>query len=334
MTSIVALPQRGSDLLEPFLSAQMRDATRTAYRTDLIEFFGIDWITEAHVKGTGFEDVEQYRNQLASVGIKPSTINRKLTSLRSFFKRCVAIGLIDRNPASPELVRGYKTPQTSMGKAVDTEKIEEMIEIAYEAIERPHCDLRTRVKAARDSALIILLVYTGMRRSEAANLKWSDIQREGEHTVAVLRDTKSGHEQRVKLSHRVCESLDTLLNYYRESMSEHPFERSSDGPVRSLGFDYVFVGMSRANNWGGRIRPEAVSSIIQWYGKKVGIKITAHSLRHTCATLALEGGATIQKVQSHLRHATVNTTMRYYTDRDALNDNASDYILIGSNQND
>ena len=52
MTSIVALPQRGSDLLEPFLSAQMRDATRTAYRADLIEFFGIDWITEAHVKGT------------------------------------------------------------------------------------------------------------------------------------------------------------------------------------------------------------------------------------------------------------------------------------------
>ena len=313
MTSIVALPQRGSDLLEPFLSAQMRDATRTAYRADLIEFFGIDWITEAHVKGTGFEDVEQYRNQLASVGIKPSTINRKLTSLRSFFKRCVAIGLIDRNPASPELGRGYKTPQTSMGKAVDTEKIEEMIEIAYEAIERPHCDLRTRVKAARDSALIILLVYTGMRRSEAANLRWQDIQREGEHTVAVLRDTKSGYEQRVKLSHRVCESFDTVLNYYRQ-FTEY--------------FDYVFVGMSRVNNLGGKIRPEAISSIIQLYGKKVGIKITAHSLRHTCATLALEGGATIQKVQSHLRHATVNTTMRYYTDRDALNDNASDYILV------
>ena len=43
----------------------------------------------------------------------------------------------------------------------------------------------------------------------------------------------------------------------------------------------------------------------------------------------MEGGAKPQQVQSHLRHKDIKTTMRYYTERDALSDNATDYISIG-----
>jgi integrase len=72
-----------------------------------------------------------------------------------------------------------------------------------------------------------------------------------------------------------------------------------------------------------------VREICQYYGRRAGVELTAHSFRHTCATLALEGGAKPQQVQGHLRHADLKTTMRYFEDRDKLNDNATDYINVG-----
>jgi integrase len=60
----------------------------------------------------------------------------------------------------------------------------------------------------------------------------------------------------------------------------------------------------------------------------VDVNITAHMFRHTCCTLAIEGGAKPQQVQSHLRHKDLKTTMRYYENREKLVDNASDYIKI------
>ena len=50
--------------------------------------------------------------------------------------------------------------------------------------------------------------------------------------------------------------------------------------------------------------------------------------RHTCCTLAIEGGAKPQQVQAHLRHKDLKTTMRYYENRERLTDNASDYIRL------
>ena len=62
------------------------------------------------------------------------------------------------------------------------------------------------------------------------------------------------------------------------------------------------------------------------YGKQIGISITPHMFRHSCCTLAIEGGAKPHQVQAHLRHKDINTTMLYYDAKDKLTDNASDYI--------
>ncbi len=302
MTTLT-LPHPAHDLLGPFLDAQLRPATQIAYRADLIAFFGTHLITEDQAQTVTVEDVERWRNDLAEAGAKPSTINRKLTSLRAFYRRCMAQGIVDRSPADPALVRGYKTPTTSVGKAIATDDYMRMLELA-QAQKNP-------LRAARDYALLTVLLYTGLRRAEAANLQWGDILVEGAHTVALLRDTKSGHEQHVKLSGRVREALQALSDAY-------------DGQ-----FDYVFVSLCEKQSYGQRIRPSSISRIVRQYGERIGLSITAHSLRHTCATLALEGGASVQQVQSHLRHANVTTTMRYYEDRNQLDDNATDYILAG-----
>ena len=303
MTQVAYLPHPAADLLEPFLDAQMRPTTRRAYRSDLIGFFGTNLITVDQVQSLTIEEVERFRNDLADEGVKPTTINRKLTSLRGFLRRCVAKGIIDRSPADPAIVKNYKTQTTTYGKAIATDDVQRMMDLA-KAHSNP-------LRAARDFALITLLVHTGMRRSEAAGLRWADILTEGAHTVALLRDTKSGHEQHVKLTGAVREALQALSKAYGNQ------------------FDYVFVSLSRSMNYGGQCRPDTIRDIVKEYGAKIGIDIGAHSFRHTCATLAFEGGAKPQQVQSHLRHRSLNTTMGYYEDRQQLDDNAADYILIG-----
>ena len=54
--------------------------------------------------------------------------------------------------------------------------------------------------------------------------------------------------------------------------------------------------------------------------------VTAYQFRHTCCTKAIEGGAPPAKVQAHLRHKDIKTTLRYYDNRDNLDDNGADYI--------
>ena len=301
--TVLSLPHPSADLLGPFLESQTTTHTRIAYSADLRAFFGTELITIDQVTSIGFEDVEQYRNELVAEGKKPTTVNRYLTSLFAFFKRCVALGLIARNPADSALVKRLRMADTSVGKAIAPEHIAEMISLASKH--------DNRLIALRDVALLKVLLYAGLRRNEACNMQWSDLIVEGGHTIVILRDTKAGTDQHVKLAPIVVEALTALSDALNGQ------------------FDYVFVSLHHKSRYGNQISSKAVRDVVVRYGEMIGLKITTHQLRHTCATLAMEGGAKPQQVQSHLRHKDIKTTMRYYTERDALSDNATDYISIG-----
>jgi site-specific recombinase XerD len=304
MTNIAVLPHPSADLLEPFLESQLASSTRQAYRADLIAFFGTSLVTVDQVTGVAVEDVEQFRNDLIANDAKNTTVNRKLTSLRGFFRRMVAKGICKKNPADPALVRNMKVSDSSVGKAIATKHINAMLRLAQSN--------KNELMAKRDHALMLVLLYAGLRRAEATRLRWSHIREEGSHLIAVLPNTKSGMEQHVKLSPVIVKALQALSDAYQDQ------------------FDYVFVSLSTLN-YGQSMRPATVTDIVKGYGKQVGIDISAHSFRHTCCTLAFEGGAQPQKVQGHLRHADLKTTLRYYQDRDSLDDNATDYITTGDN---
>ena len=285
--------------LESFLSAQTSEATKRAYKSDLIGFFGTGFVVADQVIETTAEDIEDYRNTLKEQSVKPNTINRKIASLRGFFRRCQAKGLIAVNPC--DLVKGYKKSNASVGKAVETDALLRMIEIAREQ--------SNRHKSLRDVALITVLLYAGLRRSEACNMEWSHIQREGEYDILILPNTKSGVQQHVKLAKRAMDALEDL---------------------RAVSFpdaQYVFCSLSAKPKGRIQLHPDSLNRIIKNYGKLAGVSLSAHSLRHTCCTLSMEGGSTVQQAQAHLRHADISTTMRYFEDRNHLSDNASDYIL-------
>ena len=302
------------DPLEQFLSGQLSERTRRAYYADLEHFFasiGIELkdVSLAVLQTITFEHVVAFRNQLASEGYKRSSINRKLSSLKSLFKMLVALGHIGKNPADSALVRGYKLDETLVGKALPNAVLSKL----QQAIAEEENDLvRTR-----DAAIFHLLTFGGLRRSEVAGVAWEDISLEGVFHILRLPETKSGVTQEIKLQNVVLHHLEL----YKQQLEQAGLPTTGK----------VFISLSRNHSRGQPLTDQSVNHIVKKYARRTGLpqNVTAHMFRHTCCTLAIEGGAKPQQVQAHLRHKDLKTTMRYYENREKLLDNASDYIKVG-----
>ena len=308
--SLIALQHPIQDELKSFLdsiaSENKSSSTRTAYQTDLEQFFETKIITQDQVKSITMEDVETYRNDLISQGRKSTTVNRKLTSLRKFFKRLIAKGIVDINPADTAVVKSMKVEPSVMGKSISREDIEKMIACSLEN--------KNQLKSARDYAMLLIMVYCGLRRAEVANMRWIDLIVEDGYNVLRLPKTKSQVEQFVKIPKRGYDALRNL---------ELAYSNFYDVPTLD---GYIFTSMSKHQNFGRQLSVNSIRRIVMGYGKQIGISITPHMFRHSCCTLAIEGGAKPHQVQAHLRHKDIKTTMLYYDAKDKLTDNASDYI--------
>ena len=113
-----------------------------------------------------------------------------------------------------------------------------------------------------------------------------------------------------------------FLTIYRDALERNDYPATSGK---------AFISLSRNSSHGKPLTDQSINLMVKKYALKAGVpqNITAHMFRHTCCTLAIEGGAKPQQVQAHLRHKDLKTTMRYYENREKLVDNASDYIHVG-----
>lgn len=296
------------DPLAQFLSGQLAERTRKAYYADLCEFFDTDRITPDAIRSITFADVIDYRNSLAALGRKRTTINRKLSSLKAFFRMMVAVGMIDKNPADSTLVKGYRVDDPVSGKSLTRKDLQRIFDAAG--------DEEDDLLRCRNLAILHLLTFGGLRRSEIANISWADFTEEGAFQLLRLPDTKSGVDQDIKLQAIVLH----YMQLYREALQQHGYALTGK----------VFISLSRNQSHGSPITDQSINLIVRRYARRAGLtrNVTAHMFRHTCCTLSIEGGAKPQQVQAHLRHKDLKTTMRYYENRERLTDNASDYIHI------
>ena len=299
------------DPLEHFLAGQLSERTRRAYQADVKAFFAFLGIERADLDSlvpVTFQHVVAFRNELAQRGYKRTTINRKLASIKALFKMIVAAGCLERNPADSALVRGYKVEEKMSGKALATQSLK--------AIEQAISEEEDELKRTRDMAIFQLLTYGGLRRSEVAAICWDDIHQESVFHILTLSETKSGVAQEIKLQPIVIHHF----NSYREALDRHNYDTSGN----------AFISLAPNKSHGKALSDQSINLIVKKYALRAGVSqvITAHMFRHTCCTLAIEGGAKPQQVQAHLRHKDLKTTMRYYENRERLTDNASDYIKL------
>ena len=249
----------------------------------------------------------EYKNFLKSSDKKPATINQTMSALRKVCKVLNDFGYLKHNPFKASVIRAEKIDSAASKGALQISQLNAMIE----ANEIMLYDGRiSQLLRLRNGLVLKFLYLTAARRGEAADLFWDDIVQDGSFQVAILRQTKSGKEQRIKLR----KELYKELKEWREML------QASNVVTR-----YVFPSLG-FRTMGDKMSGKGINDIIVRLGKAVGLNISAHYLRHTAITLALELGEPLQKVQSYARHASANTTIRYFHDRQLLEKNPTDTL--------
>ena len=293
-----------SDLLPVYLLRFDRAQTRRAYANDLTQFFGRERISLDEARRVSFVDVNAFLAEAESGGTKPTTLRRKVAALRGFFGWLQALGLIEANPADRHVVRRIRGVG-AMDRPITVLTRDQALRLIEAADDSGEA-------AVRDRGLIVTLLHTVLRRSEAAAMDVEHLRQTGSYCVLDLPVTKGGAHQFVKVSSVVQVAIAEVKDHYR----------ILSGPIwRSL---------SRNHTRGQRLSGDGVYSIVKRLSLRAGLlgTIGAHTLRHTGCTLAIEAGASIQQVQLHARHKHLQTTMTYVHQRDRLANSAADFISL------
>lgn len=233
-------------------------------------------------------DLDRFLGVLYDVGFAISSIQRTLSTVRSYFRFCTAEKLLHSDPAEHLLVpRKAKT----LPSVLSIEEIESLLNAV---------DISKR-GGLRDRALLETLYGTGMRVSELCSFSESQFCDDG---FIVVRG-KGNKERIIPLGDLASE----WINRYKAE------ERPSFATEKSA--DYIFINQ----RGGAPLSRMGVWNMIRAYALKAGItsEISPHTFRHSYATHLLEGGADLRIVQELLGHSNITTTEIYtHVDRTHL----------------
>jgi len=285
------------DLIHSFvetLSAEKGYSENTCrgYRRDLREF--ASYLEERHSEGTG-RTQKSYRinvSEIDSIAIrgylgylhkrnKKTTIARKLSALRSFFRYLIKRGLVKENPADA-IVTPKQDKTIPEYLAVD-----EMFRLLDSIRSDSVLDLRNR-------AIFETLYSSGIRISELVGMNTVDVDFDG----ATLRVLGKGNKERIVPIGR--KALQAIGHYRDQLQAECGTRLEVSGPL--------FL-----NKHNGRLTARSIARILDNLIKTCGIlkPISPHTLRHTFATHMLDAGADLRVVQELLGHKSLSTTQRY-----------------------
>jgi len=265
--------------------------SRRAYAADVREFcvfYGIDSvqqltsISRAHVLG--------WRTHLQSNGASAATQRRKLAALASLFRHLLERDVLKHNP-----VQGVRRPPVTSYEgqtpALSDQQARQLLDAPNAATD----------KGVRDRAILALLLYQALRRSELCALNVGDLHlHRGQWRLRV--QGKGGQVRSLAMHPIAVERLRCLL----------------DGKSRSAASP-MFMAMSNPRG-DGRISPQGIyTNVVRHYGNALGLAelpwFGPHVMRTTAATQALEQGVDLAAVQHWLGHASIQTT-RCYDRRD------------------
>lgn len=231
-------------------------------------------ITLSDVRGWVMREVE--------AGIATGSVNRKISTLRSFFRYLIRERVVSKNPVHDikALRSGRQLPTF-----VEQSRMAQLVKV----LEEPSDEYPIE----RDAMVVLMLYACGLRRSELAGLTLSSIDLPG-RTVRVMG--KGSKERVVPLLPEVAARLE---HYLRVRNGEKICENDKD---------CLFL-----TNKGKGLSPQGVYAIVREYLSLAGVqgKRSPHVLRHTFATHLMQHGASVRVVQQLLGHASLAATQIY-----------------------
>lgn len=262
-----------------------------AYGRDLGKFWA--WCQHHHL---GWADCRRQHIQdfllgLYDSGLGARSVARALVAVRGFFQYLLREAQVSADPT--EAVPAPAFRQT-MPRVLSPDEAKRVLAAPADMGENLPVGPRERALRGRDAALLQLLYASGLRVSELAGLRLSDLDLE----AGVVRCTGKGDKQRLVPVHRVAQKA--LQQYLRR-----------DRPVLTRTCPltpYLFP-----NGRQGRLTRQALWKRLRAYGTAANLRqpLYPHLLRHSFATHLLEGGADLRSLQAMLGHADIQTTQIY-----------------------
>ena len=256
--------------------------TITAYRNDLVEFknYCRQQFQLEEINQVSYNLIRSWIVSLVESGVSNRSVNRKIASLKAYYKFLLRVGILTINPLAKH-------------KALKTSK---KIEIPFSEIEMENVisqiPFEDNFEGKRDKLIIELLYTTGIRRAELIGLRVKDVDYQA-GTIKVL-------------GKRNKERIIPLLETTKELFLEYNLERSR---LKAIGDEaYVFL-----SGKGNKMYETLVYRIINKYFSLVSAKVkkSPHILRHTFATHLLNKGADLNSVKELLGHSSLASTQVY-----------------------
>jgi integrase/recombinase XerC len=273
------------------------ERTRDTYTRNVKHF--AEWLSVHGITQPTRADVIAYRDELAQEH-KPATVHGYIVAVKLFFQWLASEGLYQNitERVKNAKVDPYhkKDPLTSKqaGKVLDSLNLETLAGL-------------------RDYALICVMLTTGLRTKSIELANVGDLGTV--QGLPVLYYQGKGHTEKadfVKLSEPVRAALSRYLQARGDLLPSSP----------------LFASTANRNG-GERITTRSISRIVKNALRAAGLsseRLTAHSLRHTAATLAIQNGATLQEVQQLLGHKNISITMIYLHDLERARNSSADRI--------
>ena len=223
--------------------------------------------------------VRNFMAHLQNRGLGKSSLSRKISAVRSFFRFLRREGAVESNPARAVFL---PRKEKKLPSFLDQDEMKALI-----AAPDPETFL-----GLRDRALLELLYSTGMRLSALVELNCDALDLIGE----VVKVREKGKKERIlPLGSYAVRAIRNYLRKYPRNLV-----RGSSRPL--------FI-----NNSGGRLTGRRIRDLLNKYIKKAAIKkhVSPHAIRHSFATHLLDAGADLRAVQELLGHASLSTTQVY-----------------------
>lgn len=271
-------------LVDRFLAAMdVSEASKATYRRSLRQFF--EWLTAAKPATLDRTTVLAFKAHLRDRKLSPLTVNNIMAAVRIFFAWSESEGLHANIAAT---VKGERRGAGFNKDALTASQARELLG----SIE---CD---SLIGMRDFAIINLLLRTGLRTIEVIRADVGDVRQQG--GVPILRLQGKGRADKsefVVLTDAALRPIYAYLTARGAVADEAP----------------LFASHSDRND-GQRMTTRSISRVVKESLRAIGLdsrRLSAHSLRHTAITFALQGGATVQEAQALARHRSISTTLIY-----------------------
>ncbi|MCK9326335.1 MAG: site-specific integrase [Bacteroidales bacterium] len=272
-----------NDLVDEFIS-EMDSKRYVQENTRWVLNRFVTWMVKngIDVRNPRRADIIHYKQAVIDEGKTPTTVNRYLSPIRSFF------AWLERNGIYTNVAAGIKSPKDNRDFRKDYLKPDQVIQLLNSIP-------TDRITGLRDYAIVNLMVCTGLRRVEVMRLTIADLSQIDNEMVLNIQRKGRTYKEKIKIETEVFEPIERYLLARPSYTNNEP----------------LFANHSRHAH--SQLSKEMFSKIVKKYLSNISTskRLTCHSLRHSAAINLLSLGKSIYDVKELLGHKSVETTQHY-----------------------